>query len=153
MSDLLVLTDEQKKILQNTAIACLGIDYVFGQKAADLGMEPAKIKGIDCSGYVRYLYHKAGLVIPDGSGEQYINTLPVDVPAVGDVVFKSINGHIDHIGGIFEAENGLILVSEASGSLGHVVIRDLWSFKTFPKNVDFAGVRRFIADKVKAVSL
>lgn len=56
-----------------------GVDYGLGAKAPSLDSEPAKIKKIDCSGFVRYALYKATkepndkdgvLTLPDGSQNQ-----------------------------------------------------------------------------------
>ena len=50
-----------------------GVRYRLGGKAPSMSCEPAKIKSIDCSGYVRWALARASnqkLIIPDGSQMQ-----------------------------------------------------------------------------------
>lgn len=46
------------------------VKYKLGAKAPSLDADSNEIDKIDCSGYVRYVLHRAGLTIPDGSQVQ-----------------------------------------------------------------------------------
>jgi cell wall-associated NlpC family hydrolase len=149
---ILQLTSDQQNKMQSIALRCTGIKYLHGAKA-DMNAEPEDIKAIDCSGLVKYIYGKIGVDIPDGSNNQYEASMPLAVPTIGDVAFKSQNGVIVHIafvlGNFKDYAPKSLMIIEASGSLGQVVIRDISSFKSFPRGIDFAGFRGLLADKVK----
>ena len=145
----LILSEDKAHKLQVLATELTGIPYKFGDKAQNLDEEPDKIIDIDCSGLVRYMYHKIGYDIVDGSGNQYEITSDVLEPEIGDLVFKKdTNGVVIHVGMIISQSPADILTIEASGSFGRVLIRPLVDFKVYPIGKVFAGVRRLITEKV-----
>jgi hypothetical protein len=52
------------------------IPYVWGMKP-DIHSDSADIRGSDCSGYIRWLFGRQGIVLPEGSMEQseYFNNV------------------------------------------------------------------------------
>lgn len=68
----------------------VGTPYRYG------GKTPA---GFDCSGYVRYVYARAGFRLPGGSRKQFRSLYTVRVPQPGDLVFFRTQGrNISHVG-------------------------------------------------------
>jgi peptidoglycan endopeptidase LytE len=67
------------------ALRYLGTPYVYG------GASPS---GFDCSGFVMYVYAKAGVSLPHYSYSQFEMGKPVSLSALspGDLVFFSANG-------------------------------------------------------------
>ena len=68
----------------------LGTPYRFG------GNTPA---GFDCSGYVQYVYKRAGYKVSHGARSQYSELRPIKAPQVGDLVFfRTTSSGISHVG-------------------------------------------------------
>lgn len=73
------------------ALQQVGIPYRYG------GQTPA---GFDCSGLVHYAYGQAGRAVPRTTGALWSRTRPVarDELRVGDLLFFSIDGKMQHVG-------------------------------------------------------
>ncbi|MCB1315502.1 MAG: C40 family peptidase [Leptospiraceae bacterium] len=68
----------------------LGTPYQYG------GNTPS---GFDCSGFVGFVYNKAGYNLPRNAGVQYSRLNPVRVPRPGDLVFFNTSGSsVSHVG-------------------------------------------------------
>lgn len=125
----------------------VGKPYVFGSEVNLSDQDPTKIKGIDCSELVEYLYanlqkvdgSRAGLSMPDGSYNQakvcrkltFIpNDLKTDVLLLGDLGFKCEpqTGSIHHVG-IFIGEGKVL---EAKGKDFGVVLTDFSDYESSP---------------------
>ena len=81
-----------------------GVKYVFG------GASPS---GFDCSGFISYVYNKAGISTPRLSAAGYYNaSTPVSTPQIGDLVFFSntYKSGISHVG-IYIGGNQMISAS------------------------------------------
>jgi len=94
---LLLIAFEEKKIIlyDRDAIVQLAESYLGAPYKAG-GSDPS---GFDCSGFVMYVYKKAGYRLPRTTKDQYDSLKPVKKPKKGDLVFFSIDGnHIDHVG-------------------------------------------------------
>ena len=79
------------KIVQ-TAKHYLGVRYRFG------GTTPY---GFDCSGFVRFVYRKNGIVLPHGASEQYFlgKRIHLRTARPGDLVFfRTRRKRISHVG-------------------------------------------------------
>lgn len=126
---------ENKQEILDHAFLALGRPYLFGAKWALADDEP---KGpVDCSGFIRWCYHKGGLVIPDGSFYQYRATEPVDgVPAPTDLAFFLREGTPHHVGMLFDND----WVIEARGEPYNKVIRR--PRKKWEAFHEFSGWRR-----------
>lgn len=92
----------------------LGVKYTFG------GSKPST--GFDCSGYVTYVFNKAGISTARKSAAGFYNTAKkVKSPQVGDLVFFSntyIAG-ISHVG-IYLGNNQMISASNSGVSIANV---------------------------------
>ena len=115
--------------LIDAAESLLGAPYING------GTDPA---GFDCSGFVQYVFAKAGIVLPRSVREQWQAGEPVDRAEVkrGDLLFFAIDGRdVSHVGIAIDAgafvhapsTRGVVRVESLSG--------DYWSRR-------FAGARR-----------
>lgn len=116
----------------------LGKNYLFGAKPSPENGNP---KEFDCSGFVYWAYGRAlGIVLPQGSWEQYDASVPIKIPQCGDVgFFKHVEApsNVYHVGVLLSAT----LVIEARGDPYNKVItrpRAIWE-----KWVNFTGWRRF----------
>ncbi|MFJ7736187.1 LysM peptidoglycan-binding domain-containing protein [Lysinibacillus sp. NPDC097287] len=81
-----------------------GVKYVFG------GASPS---GFDCSGFITYVYNKAGISTPRLSSAGFYNaSTPVSTPQIGDLVFFSntYKSGISHVG-IYIGNNQMISAS------------------------------------------
>lgn len=55
--------------------------------------------GFDCSGFVQFVYKKAGYNLPRTTKDQYFKLKPVKIPSKGDLIFFKINSpDISHVG-------------------------------------------------------
>ncbi|MEO4052698.1 LysM peptidoglycan-binding domain-containing protein [Solibacillus sp. CAU 1738] len=82
----------------------IGTKYIFG------GSSPS---GFDCSGFISYVYNKAGISTSRLSAEGFYNAAkPVSKPKIGDLVFFSntYKSGISHIG-IYIGNNKMIAAS------------------------------------------
>ncbi|MEK4229208.1 C40 family peptidase [Solibacillus sp. FSL H8-0538] len=82
----------------------LGVKYLFG------GESPS---GFDCSGFITYVYNKAGISTSRLSAAGYYNaSTPVSTPQIGDLVFFSdtYKSGISHVG-IYIGDNQMIAAS------------------------------------------
>ncbi len=84
----------------------LGVPYRYG------GTTPS---GFDCSGYVTYVYKKAGHSLPREVGAMYQSLRHVDQPQPGDLVFYRIDGDISHVG--IYAGHGRFIHSPKTGGV------------------------------------
>lgn len=81
-----------------------GVKYVYG------GTSPS---GFDCSGFITYVYNKAGISTPRLSSVGFYNaSTPVSTPQIGDLVFFSntYKSGISHVG-IYIGGNQMISAS------------------------------------------
>lgn len=115
----------------------VGKPYVFGAET-DLGdPDPAHIQALDCSELVEWLYAQIGLVMPDGSYNQFKATVPVTgVPRAGDLGFKWVveTQTIHHVAVCI----GDVLVEAKGKSWGTIYT----PIEAFQANPEFAGWRR-----------
>ena len=97
----------------------LGRPYLLGAKWPLDAQNP--VGPIDCSGFVRWVYSRAGLHLPDGSYDQILVCSPVSAGEAqwGDLgFFKNSEGKIDHVGIIYDDH----LMIEARGEPYNEVI-------------------------------
>ncbi|MDL4838932.1 C40 family peptidase [Aquibacillus rhizosphaerae] len=95
------VTDDITKLV-NEATKLLGTPYLFGGSSIDTGF--------DCSGFVHYVFNKAGKSIGRYSSDGYYNrSFYVTNPEVGDLVFfeNTYRKGISHLG-IFIGNNSFI---------------------------------------------
>ena len=96
----------------STARSLIGSPYVMG------GTSPS---GFDCSGFVQYVYDKAGKELPRTTDQQQAAATPVSDPQPGDIVFF---GNPAYHNGIY-AGDGKIL--DAGNSSTGVTEREIWT--------------------------
>jgi len=92
----------------STAQAFMGVPYVFG------GTSPY---GFDCSGYVQYVFAKAGISIPRTADVQYDFGTPISTTdlVAGDLVFFTTYTYgASHVG-IYLGDNQFIHASSSRG--------------------------------------
>lgn len=103
-----VKPDSSNSSVGNTIVSIAkqykGVKYVFG------GASPS---GFDCSGFISYVYNKAGISTSRLSAAGYYNaSTPVSTPQIGDLVFFSntYKSGISHVG-IYIGGNQMISAS------------------------------------------
>ena len=83
---------EERRIIVNTAKQYLGVRYRNG------GMSP---RGFDCSGFVKYVYKKTGIILPRSAQKQYYRGNRISYRSIepGDLVFFRTRGcRVSHVG-------------------------------------------------------
>lgn len=92
--------------------------YKYGAKWDLKAKNP--VGPVDCSGFVRWVYFQNGILIPDGSANQYAATKPTDNPQRGDLGFfkHEDSGRIYHVGILYSPE----WVIEARGEPYNMVL-------------------------------
>lgn len=132
-----------RKKIAEAAKGQLDKPYKFGFQIANLD-DPSPL-AFDCSEFVRWAYHQAGLKIPDGSYNQYEFCVPTDTPKPGDLGFfketRDVNdasrkvGEIYHVGMFYDN----IRMVEARGKPNDkVIFRPMVAWRAF---VNFGGFR------------
>lgn len=111
---------DTRSIILRAAWTRLGSAYLLGGKWP---LEQAAPTGpIDCSGFVRWAYAQGGLIIPDGSYNQFADSKDIvapDLPLPGDLgFFRDEQGRIHHVGMLYDEEQ----VIEARGNPYNAVI-------------------------------
>lgn len=160
----LLLSDEQKSRIHELAHVFLGLPYKYGAEVSQK-IPPEEIKKLniafDCSELVEYIFAQIGVKVPDGAKYQFTASDFISgekEAEIGDLVFKrkvlsdikKIEdgfSDISHVG-IVCAVNPLIIL-EAEGWFGRVIIREMEKFTAMTKNNIYAGLKRFLADKVE----
>jgi cell wall-associated NlpC family hydrolase len=102
--------------------ALVGKPYVFGAETNLKDGDPAHIAAIDCSELVEWLFAQVGIVVPDGSYNQFHATDSIDKASVqvGDLCFKwhTDNFQIHHVG-VYIGEGNIL---EAKGKDWGVIL-------------------------------
>ena len=117
----------------------LGRPYLLGAKWRQ--DDPSPTGPIDCSGFVRWLYSRIGLNIPDGSYDEILAChKDVAKPQIGDLgFFKNAQGVVDHVGMVYDE----YLMIEARGEPYNEVItrpRSKWeAYALFTGYYTYAG--------------
>lgn len=118
----------------------LGRPYLLGAKWPLDAQDP--VGPIDCSGFVRWVYSRGGLSLPDGSYNQVNMCKPVankDAEPGDLAFFKAGNGTIDHVGIVYDAH----LMIEARGNPYNEVItrpRSKWeAYELFAGYFTYTG--------------
>ncbi len=101
----------------------LGRPYLLGAKWKLNDSNPTG--PIDCSGFVRWVFSRGGITIPDGSYDEILVChKDIAIPSTGDLgFFKSpSSGMVDHVGMVYDD----YLVIEARGvPYNEVIVRPI----------------------------
>ncbi|MGH7729587.1 MAG: C40 family peptidase [Vulcanimicrobiaceae bacterium] len=110
------------------ALALIGAPYVFG------GASP---NGFDCSGFVQYVYARAGIAVPRTADVQFAEGRPIaGDPRPGDLVFfQTYDYGASHVG-IYLGQGRFV---QAIGSDVHVSTFDSEYFRS-----RYLGARRYL---------
>ena len=90
----------------------LGTPYLYGGNTK---------AGIDCSGFVKNVYHEIGINLPRTSAQQFEYLKPTNVPVIGDLVFFKKGNLINHVG-IFIGEGKMIHSSSGKGVIIQTIL-------------------------------
>ena len=106
---------EKRKGIIQFADDFLGVPYVFG------GNDPS---GFDCSGYTAFVFNKFNIPIPRRAVEQYEAIKKIDEydAHMGDFVFFSNGGEVNHVGILVNKPKGEKAMLHASSSKGIQII-------------------------------
>lgn len=115
----------------------LGVPYNFGEEVNLKDSDPTHIKALDCSELVEWLFTQVGLLVPDGSYNQFKVSKPITGDLlVGDLAFKWYpDTHSIHHVGVWIGEG----VLEAKGKDWGVVLTPR---KEFEASTHFAMWKR-----------
>lgn len=116
------------KFMVHEAGRMLGKPYLLGAKWTINDPDPTG--PIDCSGFVRWVFSRGGIVIPDGSYNEILSChKDVAMPFPGDLgFFRSREGVIDHVGMVYDD----YLVIEARGApYGEVIVRPIKKWENY----------------------
>lgn len=116
------------------ALSLQGVPYANG------GADPG---GFDCSGFVQYVYARAGVAVPRSVREQFEAGREVDgAPQPGDLVFFAIDGgRVSHVG-IATGPDTFVHAPSRRG----VVREDRLSAPYWSRR--YAGARRLVAEEI-----
>lgn len=121
----------------------VGKPYVFGVEVDPMESDPAKIKALDCSELVEWLFAQVGVPVPDGSYNQDKACEKVSGPLkVGDLGFKAnpVNGVVHHVG-VYIGDNNVL---EAKGAQWGVVLTPLFSFTSSTHFTHWGRLKQFV---------
>ncbi|WP_440895690.1 C40 family peptidase [Amphibacillus sp. Q70] len=123
-------TNAQMEKVIEAAKSQTGVRYQWG------GDTPT---GFDCSGFVQYAFQQQTIAIPRTVSEIWHQTVPVDQPSIGDLVFfETYKTGPSHIG-IYLGNNQFIHASESKGVTTSELSEQYW-------NTRYLGSRRIHLD-------
>lgn len=113
----------------------LGRPYLLGAKWRPEENNPQG--PIDCSGITLWSYGRDGVVLPDGSYNQFLQCVPCSNPLPADLgFFRNAEGNIHHVGMINDEDT----VIEARGApYNAVILRPRKNWEAWP---EFTGWMR-----------
>ncbi|MCB0476662.1 MAG: C40 family peptidase [Crocinitomicaceae bacterium] len=109
----------------------IGIKYKYG------GTDKT---GFDCSGFTSYVYKKFDIELPRRAADQQAKSKKIKIKdaKVGDLVFFSSGGGVNHVGIIVSNENGKPIMIHASTSQG-IVETDILGNSYWKPRLKFVG--------------
>ncbi len=120
------------------AHAQLGKPYLFGAKWNPAN--PTPNGPIDCSGLVIWTYGQGGVIMPDGSYNQFQQCDSCDDPLPGDLgFFRSEAGEIDHVGIVYDDEN---MIEARGAPFNAVILRPRIKWEEWPRFTGYMRARR-----------
>lgn len=139
--------------LKTVLASRLNLPYGFGHKWDLHETDPRT--AIDCSGFVRWGWAQAGVIVPEGSMNQWLASRalgPLEEIKLGDVgFFKKSDAPVHHVGLIYD-EHFVIeargaMISSATGiDIGnHVLLRPREKWEAWPEFKNAGGWRRLLA--------
>lgn len=131
-----VLTSAQRDSMIEQSRSLLGVKYKWA------GLNPAK--GLDCSGFVKYIFAELGIDLPHHAatlakmGDPIMRDTAAMLP--GDLLVFGKGKRISHVG-IYVGDGMMI---QASSSAHHVVETPVVKYRP-PGTLQWKGVRRIVA--------
>ncbi|MEZ4937040.1 MAG: C40 family peptidase [Crocinitomicaceae bacterium] len=123
--------DKKRLDLIKFSKSLIGIKYKYG------GTDK---KGFDCSGFTSYVYKNFNIELPRRAADQHASAKKVKLKdaKVGDLVFFSSGGGVNHVGIIVSNENGKPIMIHASTSQG-IVETDILGNSYWKPRLKFVG--------------
>lgn len=125
---------DDKSVLKGKELlsAQLGKQYIFGK---EVSMEDPNPVAFDCSELVQWFFHQLGVEAPDGSFNQFEQSIPVNDCKPFDLGFYENENGVHHVGIRYDE----FFVIHARGRAYGVVINTAREFMSTPQ---FRGWRR-----------
>lgn len=116
--------------------AQIGKPYIFGY---EVDLNDPNPKAFDCSELIEWFFHQLGFAVPDGTWQQYRDSVAVDSPMDFDVNFLLKNGKTPfHV--VIKLDENMIV--QARGSSYGVIKEPIDQFLTRDAKLT-SGWRRF----------
>ena len=123
----------EAEIILRDSIVMTAHEYV-GTRYRYAGNSPDR--GFDCSGFVKYVFAKHEIDMPNGSRNQIMLGKEIDIKNAlpGDLVFFKRKGRIDHVALVVENNGDEVIVIHSTTSRG-VIREDIISSRYWEKKI------------------
>lgn len=123
----------EAEVLLRDSIAMTAHEYI-GTIYRFAGNSPER--GFDCSGFVKYVFGKHGIELPNGSRSQLMlgKEISINNALPGDLVFFKRKGKVDHVAIVVENNGDEIIVIHSTTSRG-VIREDILSSRYWEEKI------------------